>query len=168
MLIIKPDDVARGTLIGPGHGARTIFRARERFEAGFYVGLHRHHGDESFEVLSGNVRFTAGIEQQVCGPGTIVFVPAGVRHGLVAETATTVDVFSEQDMGVYVVVLEPDGAEREEEIFMEGFPSSHAPPAGQGWTPRRHIRALYATTRHLLGPAPAVAGEVNGHVEVLP
>ena len=50
-------------------------------------------------------------------------------------------------------MLEPDGTEREEEVFMAGFPSSHAPPPGQDYTPRERIRALYATTRHLLGPA---------------
>jgi mannose-6-phosphate isomerase-like protein (cupin superfamily) len=151
MPFIVPDDRPRAILIGPDHGARTIFRARERYEAGFFVGLHFHHGDESFEVRSGRVRFVAGNEQRVCDPGTIIFVPAGVRHGFVAETEATVDVFSQQQMGLYVVVIDPDGTEREEEIFMEGFPSSHTPPAGEAYTPRARIRAMYATTRHLLG-----------------
>jgi hypothetical protein len=38
------------------------------------------------------------------------------------------DIFSEQRMGVYVIVLALGGARRVEEVFMEGFPSSHAPP----------------------------------------
>jgi mannose-6-phosphate isomerase-like protein (cupin superfamily) len=152
MAFIHPDDRPRALLIGPADGARTIFRARERYPSGFFVGLHTHRGDESFEVRGGEVRFTVGAEQRVCGPGAIVFVPAGVRHGFVAERDAVVDVFSEQQMGLYVVVLDPDGTEREEEIFMENFPSSHTPPPGQGYTPRARIRLLYATTRHLLGP----------------
>ena len=151
MTFIDPHDT-RSSLIGPADGARTIFRTRERFKAGFFVGLHWHKGDESFEVREGRVRFTAGAEQRVCEPGTIVYVPPGVRHGFVAETDTTIDVFSQQNMGLYVVVMEPDGVEREEEIFMQGFPSSHEPPAGTGYTSRQRIQALYATTRHLLGP----------------
>ena len=153
MNFINPDE-RRGTLIGSADGARRIFRSRERFNAGFFVGLHTHRGDESFEVRSGHVRFTVGEEQHVCGPGMIVFVPPGVRHGFLAESAAVIDVFSEQEMGVYVIVLEPDGTEREEEIFMAGFPSSHRPPDGETYTSREHIAALYATTRHLLGPMP--------------
>lgn len=150
MPFIDPEQ-RRGPLIGPADGANTIFRTRERFPSGLFIGLHTHRGDESFEMRHGHVRFTVGDEQRVCGPGTIVFVPAGVRHGFVAETDAVLDVFSQQRMGVYVVVVEPDGAEREEEIFMPGFPSSNEPPAGQSYTPRERIRAMYATTRHLLG-----------------
>lgn len=101
------------------------------------------------------MRFTAGDEQRVCGPGMIVFVPAHMRHGFLVEADAEVDIFSEQDMGLYVVVQSPDGTERVEEIFMAGFPSSHAPPEGQGYTPPEQIRALYATTRHLLDARPA-------------
>lgn len=153
MAFISPDDRTQGPLIGPADGARTIFRTRERFRAGLFVGLHTHRRDESFEVRGGEVRFTVGADQGVCGPGAIVVVPAGVRHGFVAESPAVVDVFSEQRMGVYVVVLGPDGSEREEEVFMEGFLASRAPPPGQAYTARERIRALYATTRHLLGPS---------------
>jgi quercetin dioxygenase-like cupin family protein len=153
MTFIDPDD-RRAVLIGPANGASAIFRAREHFEPGVFVGLHTNRGDESFEVRSGHVRFTVGAEQRVCGPDTIIFVPAGVRHGFLAETAATVDVFSEQRMGVYVVVLEPDGTERDEEVFMAGFPSSHAPPAGQGYTPRERIRAAIRHPAAPAGPSP--------------
>jgi hypothetical protein len=144
------NDPAPRMLIGPEDGAKTIFRERARWSAGFFVGLHTHEGDESFEVREGRVRFAAGDERRTCGPGTIVFVPAGVEHGFVLETDAVIDIFSQQDMGLYVTVCEEDGSRRTEEVLMEGFPSTHAPPAGQGWTPTAHIRALYATTRHLL------------------
>lgn len=137
-------------LIGPGDGARALFRERARYPAGFFVGLHTHDGDESFEVREGRVRFTAGGERRTCGSGAIVFVPAGVEHGFEVEEETLIDIFSQQDMGLYVVVMDPDGSRRMEEIYMQGFPSTHAPPDGRSWTPREHFRALYATTRHLL------------------
>jgi mannose-6-phosphate isomerase-like protein (cupin superfamily) len=76
---IDPDERARALLIGPADGARTIFRARERYPAGFFVGLRTHGGDESFEMREGHVRITVGAEQRVCGPGAVVFVPPGVR-----------------------------------------------------------------------------------------
>lgn len=152
MTFIDPAERRRAPLIGPADGARALFRSRERFRAGDVVGLHTHRGEESFEVRSGEIRFTVDGEQRLCGPGTIVFVAAGRRHGFVAESDAVLDVFSEQRMGIYVVVLDPDGTEREEEIFIEGFPSSHAPPAGEPFTTRERIRALYATSRHLLAP----------------
>jgi quercetin dioxygenase-like cupin family protein len=134
-------------LVGPADGARRVFRQRAHYAAGFFVGLHAHRGDETFEVREGTVRFTVGDERRQCGPGTVVIVPPGVMHGFVAETDTVIEIFSEQAMGLYVLVHEPDGDERTEEVYMEGFPSSHAPPPGAGWTPRAHIRALYDTTR---------------------
>jgi len=156
MVFIDPHDRTHAPLIGPADGAATIFRTREHLKPGAFVGLHTHRGDESFEVREGRVLFTVGAEQRACEPGAIVFVPAGVRHGFVAETAAVLDVFSEQRTGVYVIVLAPDGTERKEEIFIAGFPSSHEPPPGQEHTPRERIRALYATTRHLLARPPAV------------
>ena len=137
MPFIDPADRQHVPLIGPADGARTIFRTRERFRAGAFVGLHTHRGEESFEVRSGALRFTVATEQRVCGPGTVIFVPAGVRHGFVAESDAVVDVFSEQRMGVYVVVRERGGGEREEEIFIEGFPSSHPPPPSRPTASRR-------------------------------
>jgi hypothetical protein len=150
MTFIDPSD-RPGTLIGPANGARTIFRARQHFPRGFFVGLHYHHGDESFEVRSGHVRFVADGDQRVCGPGAIVFVPAPRASRLRRRDRRVIDVFSQQRMGICVVVLEPDGTERVEEVFMAGFPSSNDPPDGQPYTSREHIRVLYATTRHLLG-----------------
>lgn len=149
MAFIDAGSIRKGLLIGAEHGARTLFRERARFPAGFFVGLHTHQGDESFEVKEGRVRFTAGGEQKECGPGEIVFVPSGVEHGFLVLTDTCLEIFSQQRMGLHVVVLESDGTRRVEEIFMEGFPSSNPPPDGR-WTPRERIRALYATTRHLL------------------
>jgi hypothetical protein len=158
MPFIDPAERPVGVLIGPAEGARVLFRARERHAAGFFVGLHRHEGDETFEVRAGAVRFTVGREQRACGPGMLAVAPAGVRHGFVVLEDCVLDVVSQQDMGLVVVERLADGSEREVEVFMEGFPSSHRPPPGEPWTPGARIRELYASTRGSLGDGPPMVG----------
>ena len=150
MAFIDPASSGDGVLIGPAQGAHTLFRSRESYPAGFFVGLHTHEGDESFQVVRGEVRFTVGGERKICRAGEIVFAPPGVEHGLLALTDATVDIISQQRMGLFVIVLEPDGRRRVEEIFIAGFFSSREPPPGEDHTPPERIRALYGTTRHLL------------------
>ncbi|WP_224996179.1 cupin domain-containing protein [Cesiribacter sp. SM1] len=140
----------KGSIIGPEHGASKIFRERERHKSGFFVGLHSHQGDESFEVLEGKIRFTAAGEQKECGPGYVVFIPAGVEHGFYVVEDACLDVFSEQKMGLFIKVMDGDGSFRTEEVYVENFPSSRNPPPGQTYTSREHVRKLYQTTRHLL------------------
>ncbi len=41
---------------------------------------HSHNWDESFYVLKGSVEFTFSGKTEVCGPGTLVHVPAGTVH----------------------------------------------------------------------------------------
>lgn len=150
MAFIDASSIPTGLLIGPQHGAGRIFRDRLRVAAGFFVGLHTHQGDESFQVVHGIVRFTAGTERKECGPGEIIFIPAGVEHGFLVLEDACLEVFSEQKMGIFATVIEPDGTRRVEEVFIPGFPSSRAVPEGYPHEPREHARSLYATTRHLL------------------
>ena len=42
---------------------------------------HRHDWDESFFVLRGSVEFSIGGKADLCGPGTLVHLPAGTVHG---------------------------------------------------------------------------------------
>ncbi len=41
---------------------------------------HSHRWDESFYVLKGSVEFTCAAETAICGPGTLVHVPAHTVH----------------------------------------------------------------------------------------
>jgi quercetin dioxygenase-like cupin family protein len=41
---------------------------------------HRHVWDESFFVLSGSVEFSINGKADLCGPGTLVHLPAGTVH----------------------------------------------------------------------------------------
>ena len=42
---------------------------------------HRHDWDESFFVLRGTVEFSIDGKDDLCGPGTLVHLPAGTAHG---------------------------------------------------------------------------------------
>ena len=42
---------------------------------------HRHDWDESFFVVRGNVEIHCEGNSTVCGPGTLVHLPAGTLHG---------------------------------------------------------------------------------------
>lgn len=42
---------------------------------------HSHNWDESFYVLKGTVEFTCSGKTTMCGPGTLVHVPARTVHG---------------------------------------------------------------------------------------
>lgn len=59
--------------------------------------LHIHHADdEAWHVLEGELTFHYGYHTETVGPGTTVFVPAGVAH---AYTAT--------DDARYLIILTP-------------------------------------------------------------
>lgn len=139
-----------GNIFGPAQGANVIFRDRERHKAGFFVGLHIHQGDESFEVLEGKIRFTVNGVQKVCNPGAILFIPAGVEHGFLVLEDACLDVISQQKMGLIVKILAPDGTETFREVYLQDFPSSRVPPADKDYDTRQEVRHLYKTTQHLL------------------
>jgi quercetin dioxygenase-like cupin family protein len=42
---------------------------------------HRHDWDESFFVLRGSVEISIDGKANLCGPGTLVHLPAGTVHG---------------------------------------------------------------------------------------
>ena len=52
MAFIDGTDPAPRMLIGPADGARALFRERARYATDFFVGLHTHEGDESFDEVS--------------------------------------------------------------------------------------------------------------------
>jgi len=67
-------DLARGA---------TLFAGLNCFEAGQSQAIHAHGGaDKFYLVISGKARMTVGGETRVAGPGTLVWAPAGVPHGV--------------------------------------------------------------------------------------
>lgn len=46
-------------------------------------GVHRHpHGDEIYYVLEGTARVTLGNENIDATPGTAIYIPKGMKHGI--------------------------------------------------------------------------------------
>jgi quercetin dioxygenase-like cupin family protein len=61
----------------------TLFAGLNCFEPGQQQPVHSHAGaDKFYLVISGKARIAVGAEEQVVGPGTLVFAPAGVPHGV--------------------------------------------------------------------------------------
>ncbi len=55
-------------------------------QAGQQVPLHSHeHKDECFDVIEGEGTLIAGGREFRAGPGTTLYVPAGITHGLRAD-----------------------------------------------------------------------------------
>lgn len=58
------------------------------FSRGQHVPMHRHkHKDECFDVVEGQGTLLVDGTEILGAPGTMVYVPAGVEHGLRADTA---------------------------------------------------------------------------------
>jgi len=67
-------DLARG-----GH----LLAGLNCFEPGQSQAVHAHAGaDKFYLVLEGKARMQVGSEEAEAGPGTLVWAPAGVPHGV--------------------------------------------------------------------------------------
>lgn len=61
------------------------------FEPGQAQAVHRHAGaDKFYLILSGNASMTVGEETRDAGPGTLVWAPADVPHGVALAHERTV------------------------------------------------------------------------------
>lgn len=56
----------------------------QRDVAGKEHAWHRHATDETLVILDGEVRFYWDQGEKICGPGTVITLPAGTLHGSVA------------------------------------------------------------------------------------
>jgi quercetin dioxygenase-like cupin family protein len=140
----------RRWLIGPEDGATRFLLQQQDYSAGFFVGLHKHDGEEAHMVLAGEVRFTVDGRHIVCRAGEAAVAPPASEHGFLLLADSTLLTIREQRLGTLVIVLEPDGSRREVESFRAGPPWSKEPPPGTEPTPNDVIQNLYQTTRHLL------------------
>ena len=75
-------DLARGS---------TMFLGLNCFEPGQSQRIHAHAGaDKFYLILSGNASMAVGKETRDAGPGTLVWAPADVPHGVVLAHQRTV------------------------------------------------------------------------------
>ena len=60
-----------------------LFLGLNCFEPGQAQQVHTHGGaDKFYFIISGNARMSVGDAVQDAGPGTMVWAPAGVPHGV--------------------------------------------------------------------------------------
>ena len=69
----------------------TMFLGLNCFEPGQSQKVHSHAGaDKFYLILSGNASMAVGKETRDAGPGTLVWAPADVPHGVVLAHQRTV------------------------------------------------------------------------------
>ncbi len=144
------DTAPDATLIGEQDGTTAIYLVRQTVPAGYYAGMHYHHGDEAIRVISGEVRCRIGEEMRVCGPGTILVIPPDIEHGFIVLTDSVLETFGQRKVGSYTIVLDPDGTRRVVETFVQEGPWHHDPPAGTAHTTLEEQKRLQGTTLHLI------------------
>ncbi len=83
-------DAVRGTKTDLFRGDR-LFVGLNCFEPGQGQTVHAHAGaDKFYLVVSGRARVTVGEETREAGPGTVVWAPADVPHGVAEALERTV------------------------------------------------------------------------------
>ena len=83
----QPDRATKATVAM----GEVLFLGLNCFEPGQSQPVHRHDGaDKFYLLLSGNARMQVGDESREAGPGTLVWAPAGVPHGVLAAHQRTV------------------------------------------------------------------------------
>jgi quercetin dioxygenase-like cupin family protein len=83
----SPDKAAKADLF---RGSQ-LFLGLNCFEPGQSQATHAHAGaDKFYLVVSGRARVTVGGETREAGPGTVVWAPADVPHGVAEALERTV------------------------------------------------------------------------------
>jgi quercetin dioxygenase-like cupin family protein len=145
MPFIDLEDAEGPDIVGEEVGARRLFLRRGTVPAGTLVGLHVHHGDEVIRVVDGTLEVVLGGERRRCGPGVVVAIPPGTEHGFVVIDEATIEVFGEQRMGEFAVVVDDRGERGTREVFTTA-PWSRSAPPGQLLSAAQHL-ALYQGLR---------------------
>lgn len=73
-----------GLMVDPGDGrgrVDTLAIITEEIAPGDAIPLHTHDVDEAITILDGIADTRLGGESRRVGPGTVIFIPAGVPHG---------------------------------------------------------------------------------------
>lgn len=143
MKVIDIRGITVDALVGPQHGATRLYVWCVTAERGQVIGLHHHHGEELIRVLYGRLRFRVGDDERDVQAGEVVIVPPGAAHAYVALEDTEIEVYGEIGAGEFFQVTDPDGAVREEEIFVRGHPWSSTPADESQYSTEAELLARY-------------------------
>jgi unsaturated pyranuronate lyase len=77
-------------------GGERIMICRLSFAPGVVTAVHSHPHEQMTLVERGRVRFRAGGQDRLAGPGDVLLFPSGLEHGatILDEPAVLIDVFS--------------------------------------------------------------------------
>lgn len=160
MTIVRADEPGREMVkVGKADGATRIWvcgndPAGPAMSSGWAVGLHRHGGDEIFQVFSGAVRFHVDGRNIDVPAGHFVVVPPFVEHGFkVLTDDTRMQFIGEIGMGEWVTVLDSDGTRRQVEARSDLMPWHRPPLPGETFDFGEFL-SMTQSTAHLLDVEP--------------
>ncbi|HET6579470.1 MAG TPA: cupin domain-containing protein [Gemmatimonadales bacterium] len=85
--VFGPEAAGKADLFAGRH----LFVGLNCFEPGQHQRVHTHGGaDKFYLVVSGRARMTVGDETREAGPGTVIWAPAEVPHGVAEALERTV------------------------------------------------------------------------------
>lgn len=143
MRVVNIRGVEVDALVGPEHGAGRIFIWCVTVQAGEVIGIHHHNGEELIRVLYGNLRMRVGDQQREVGAGQVVIIPPETWHGYRALEDTEIEVYGEIGMGEFLSVIDAEGNEIIEEIFVQGSPWSRTPDSAAQYINHEQLLAKY-------------------------
>jgi mannose-6-phosphate isomerase-like protein (cupin superfamily) len=130
---------------------------------GVTVGLHRHGGDEIFQVLSGVVRFHMDGRNIDVGGGHFVVVPPFTEHGFKILTDDADMMFvGEIEMGEWITMIDADGSRRQVEVRSEMMPWHRRPGDGEV-VDFDTMFEMFASTAHFLDVEPDEEDRHHAH-----
>lgn len=127
MKVVDIRGIEDDALVGPEQGAERIFLWCISAHSGYRIGLHLHHGEEMFRILSGGLRFRVGDETRDVGAGAIIVIPPRTPHAYLALEDSELEVYGQIGAGEFALITNPDGTVREEEVFVRDIPWSRTP-----------------------------------------
>lgn len=166
MTVIRADAPGHEMVkVGKADGASRIWicGGDGAMPAGQTVGLHRHGGDEIFQVISGVVRFHLDGRNIDVGGGHFVVVPPYTEHGFKILTDDANMMFvGEIEMGEWVTMIDPDGSKRQVEVRSEHMPWHRRPFEGEVFDFATMLE-MFQTTAHLLDIEPKEEDRHHAH-----
>ncbi len=161
MTLIRVDEPGREMVkVGRADGATRIWvcggdGTSPPLPRGQTIGLHRHGGDEIFQVFSGTVRFHIDGRNIDVGAGHFVVVPPSTVHGFkILSDDARMQFIGELEMGEWVTVLGEDGTSQEVEVRSTMFPWHRRPAEGEEFDFMEMLR-LMESTGHVFDGEPA-------------
>jgi hypothetical protein len=121
---------AASTLRGLDSGDNHVFSLHFEWTGPLRTSLHRHRGWELVLVRGGRLLSICDSRRGTTEPGGFLELPAGRAHAIWSEGPCLLDVIGQADLGLWMLVPDPDGRIRDVPIYDLEGPWRLASPAG--------------------------------------